>query len=94
MMLDLGVRLHVDLVVLEILWVGVHHLVLDAALIVASMVTGLEIVRLATGKISVIAVETEVTLKETARTVLRSSGAHTFQTTFVYDLELKKIVSL
>lgn len=83
-----------DLVVLEILWAGVHHLVLDAALIVALMVTGLEIARLATGKISVIAVEKEVTLKETARTVLRSSGAHIFQTTFVYSLCLKKIVSI
>lgn len=63
---------HVDLEEFESMWAKVLLQVLGAASIVALMAIGLEIAKLETGKISVIAVGKEVTLKGTARTVPRN----------------------
>lgn len=63
---------HVDLGEFESMWAEVLLQVLGAASIVALMAIGLEIARLETGKINVIAVGKEVTLKETARTAPRN----------------------
>ena len=59
-------------VVPENIWVEVHLLDLDAALIVELMAIGPGIAKLETGRTSVTAVETEVILNETARIVQRS----------------------
>lgn len=61
-----------DLVELEIIWAEILLQVLDAALTVASMATGPEIAKLETGKTNAIDVGKEVTLRETAPTVLKS----------------------
>lgn len=63
--------------VLEVLgstWVEVLLQARAAASIVALMAIGPVIARLETGKTSVIAVEKEVTLRGTAKTVLRNRG--------------------
>lgn len=52
------------------------HLALVAASTVVLMATGLETAKLGIGKTSAIAVEGEVTLKKTARTVQRISGVN------------------
>ncbi|KAK6140324.1 hypothetical protein DH2020_025919 [Rehmannia glutinosa] len=62
----------VDLEGFESMWAEVLLQGLGAASIVALMAIGPEIAKLETGKISVIAVGKEVTLKGTARTVLRN----------------------
>lgn len=54
------------------IWAEVLHLDLGAALIVASMATGLVIVRLGTGRINAIAVEKEAILKGSAKIAQRN----------------------
>lgn len=62
---------HVDLVGFESMWAEVLLQVLVAASIVALMVIGLVIAKQETGRISVTDVVKEVTLRGTAKTVLR-----------------------
>jgi hypothetical protein len=64
----------VDLVVFVNILVEVLLPVQDAASIVDLMVIGLETAKQVTGRTNVIVVGKEATLKETARTVLKSSG--------------------
>lgn len=59
----------------ESMWAGVLLLVLGAASIVALTVTGLVIAKLETGRINVIDVVKEATLRGTAKTVLRRPGS-------------------
>lgn len=60
----------------ESMWAEVLLLVQAAALIAALMVIGLVIAKLETGRINVIDVVKEATLRGTAKTVPRRPGSH------------------